>query len=271
MYKIFDIHTHTYPEALSAKATENLGKFYNFTVEGAGTVADLMQNCREAGVSGFLILGVATNARQVKRVNEAIASDVALARAQGFHAYGFAGVHQDTADFAEELDYAVSLGLSGVKLHPDIQGVDIDDERFMPLYAELERRGLPLYLHMGDDRAEYRFSEPEKLARILDRFPSLIVFAAHFGGYKAWDEALAHLAGRKNVYYDASSALWAMSPERAEHLIRSLGADRVMFGTDYPVMRSADYLALFMKLPLTEDERRAILWQNAADFLKINE
>ncbi len=271
MYKIFDIHTHTYPSALAERATDNLGKFYDFHVEGAGTVDDLMHSSEEADISGFLILGVATNARQVKRVNESIASDIRLAREARFHAYGFAGMHQDTPNFSEELDYAVSLGLSGVKLHPDIQRVDINDERFMPLYSELERRGLPLYLHMGDDRAEYRYSEPEKLARVLDRFPGLTVFAAHFGGYKAWEEAIPSLAGRENVYYDCSSALWAMTSEYARTLIDAFGVDKIMFGTDYPVKRSQEYLDLFMKLNLTEDERHAILWQNAADFFGINE
>ncbi len=271
MYKIFDLHTHTYPEILSVRATENLGKFYNFHVDGKGTVSDLMENSRNAGISGFLILGVATNARQVHKVNEAVAADVKLARENGFFAYGYAGMHQDTEDFAAELDYATSLGLSGVKLHPDIQSADIDDERFIPLYCELEKRGLPLYLHMGDDRAEYRYSEPEKLARVLDKFPNLKVIAAHFGGYKAWEEAILHLRGRKNVYYDTSSALWAMTPEYAKYLIDSLGIDTIMFGTDYPVVTSPEYLELFMKIDLSEAERRTILWDNAAKFFGIDE
>lgn len=271
MYKIFDIHTHTYPELLSVRATANLGKFYNFTVNGKGTVNDLMENSRNAGISGFLILGVATNARQVPKVNEAIADDVKTARDAGFIAYGFAGMHQDTEDFKKEIDYAESLGLCGVKLHPDIQGVDIDDERFMPLYSELEARNIPLYLHMGDDRAEYRFSEPQKLAKILDKFPDLKVFAAHFGGYKAWDEAVRFLAGRKNVLYDTSSALWAMTPEYAKYLINTFGVENILFGTDYPILSSSDYLDLFMKIDLSEEERCAILWDNAAKFFGIYE
>lgn len=271
MYKIFDIHTHTYPEILSVRATQNLGKFYNFHVEAKGTVADLMEESRRAGISGFLILGVATNARQVPRVNEAVAADVKLARESGFYAFGYAGMHQDTADFSAELDYAQSLGLSGVKLHPDIQGADIDDERFFPLYRELEARDLPLYLHMGDDREEYRYSMPEKLARVLDMFPDLRVFAAHFGGYKAWDEAVTHLAGRKNVWYDTSSALWAMTPEYARYLIDKLGVENIMFGTDSPVLHSDSYLDLFMQIELSEEERRAILWDNAAKFFGIDD
>ncbi len=270
MYKIFDIHTHTYPEILSVRATVNLGKFYNFNVEGKGTVSDLMEESKKAGIGGFLILGVATNARQVPRVNEAVAADVKIAREAGFAAFGYAGMHQDTADFTAELDYAQALGLTGAKLHPDIQGADIDDERFFPLYRELCRRDLPLYLHMGDDREQYRFSEPQKLARVLDMFPGLKVFAAHFGGYKAWEEAVTHLAGRKNVWYDTSSALWAMTPEYARHLIDALGIEQIMFGTDYPVVHSDEYLDLFMKIDLSEEERRTILWDNAARFFGID-
>ena len=41
---------------------------------------------------------------------------------------------------------------------------------------------MPLYLHMGDNRPQYRYSEPKKLAKLLDRFPDLVVGAAHFGG-----------------------------------------------------------------------------------------
>lgn len=277
MYKIFDIHTHTYPELIALRATQNLSKFYefekyyDFDVEGKGTVSDLMDESRNAGIGGFLILGVATNARQVPRVNEAIAADVKLAQKAGFAAFGYAGMHQDTVDFSAELDYAVSLGLSGAKLHPDIQGADIDDERFLPLYRELEARGMPLYLHMGDDREQYRYSMPEKLARVLDMFPNLTVIAAHFGGYKSWDEAVKYLAGRKNVWYDTSSALWAMTPEYAKYLIESLGVENIMFGTDYPVMHSDKYLELFMQIDLTEEERRMILWDNAARFFSIND
>lgn len=271
MEKIFDAHTHTYPEILSYRATQNLGAFYSFRVRERGTVTDLMETSREAGVTGFLILGVATNARHVRHVNEAAAADVAAARECGFCVFGYAAMHQDTADFAAELDYAVSLGLSGVKLHPDIQGVAIDDDRLFPLYEQLSARDLPICLHMGDDRPEYRFSEPKKLARVLDMFPGLTVLASHLGGYRAWDEAAEYLAGRKNVVFDASSALWAMTPEFACRQIHTLGIENVLFGTDYPVVSASDYLTLFEKIALTDDERHAILYGNAARFFKFND
>ena len=67
MYRIFDIHTHTYPEAISDRAVVNLGNFYNFVPEGKGTYAELSSLAPENGVEGFLLFSVATNAHQVER------------------------------------------------------------------------------------------------------------------------------------------------------------------------------------------------------------
>lgn len=269
MYKIIDIHTHTYPEKISAKACESLAEFYDFTVHGKGTYSDLEAQAKDNGVAGFLLFSVATNAHQVEKVNDGIASLAQLSRAHGFETVGFAGMYQDFPDFRAELDRCLSKGLRGVKIHPDIQRVDIDDPRMLRLYELLEERQMPLFLHMGDNRPQYRYSEPKKLAKVLDLFPGLEVVAAHLGGYKAWEEAERYLYGRPRVWYDCSSALWAMTPARATELIYRCGFDRVMFGTDYPVYNLRDYIGLFMKLNLTEEQRQAIFYGNAKRFLGI--
>ena len=267
MYKVFDVHTHTYPEALAERAVRNLGQFYDFVPEGRGTYADLSGQAGASNVRGFLLFSVATNARQVPKVNDSIAALAKQSRAEGFLSVGFAGMHQDYPDFEGEIARCESLGLRGVKIHPDIQGVDIDDPKLLPLYELLEGR-MPVYFHMGDDRPQYRFSEPRKLARILTMFPRLEVVAAHLGGYKAQNEALTYLAGRENVHYDTSSALWYLSEEEAARIIHLLGAENVMFGTDYPVMNPASELERFLRLPLTDAEREDILWNNAIRFLR---
>ncbi len=271
MYKVFDIHTHTYPEAISEKACVNLGKFYDFEVMGKGTYAHLECQAEENNVGGYLLFSVATNAHQVEKVNTSIASLAELSRSHGFKTVGYAGMHQDFADFEGEIKRCLSIGLKGVKIHPDIQGVDINDARLLPLYEIMQGFDMPLYLHMGDNRPQYRFSEARKLVEVLESFPRLRVVAAHLGGYKAWDDALEYLAGRENVMYDTSSALWAMTPEFADMMISHLGAENVMFGTDYPVKNTAEELERFFKLSLSEREREDILWNNAIRFLEIDE
>ena len=268
MKKIFDIHTHIYPEKIAAKASVNLGKFYNFVVEGEGTYSHLEKQGSEYGVGGFLILGVATNPTQVTSVNDFIAETVNKSRENGYETVGFMGIHQDTADFAAALDHAVSIGLKGVKIHPDIQGVDIDDKRLYELYYLIEGK-MPIYFHMGDDRPEYRFSSPAKLDKILKQFPRLSVGAAHLGGYKAWEEAMPLLAGKENVWYDTSSALWAMTPEYGRHVVSKIGTERLMFGTDYPVKTTGEELDRLYKLNLSEDVLEDVLWNNAQRFINL--
>ena len=267
--KIFDIHTHIYPENIAERAAVNLGNFYNFHVEGKGTYSDLERQGGEAGVCGFLLLGVATNAHQTAHVNEFIAETVRQSCERGYRTLGFMGMHQDCPDFAEELDRGRRLGLRGVKIHPDIQGVNIDDPRLYELYSLVEGE-MPVYFHMGDDRPQYRYSAPERLVRVLKDFPRLVVGAAHFGGYKAWDEAVPLLRGRERVWFDTSSALWAMSASSAREIVSQLGCERLMFGTDYPVTETAEEIRLFDRLGLGDKEREDVLWNNAQRFLDLD-
>ena len=85
----------------------------------------------------------------------------------------------------------------------------------------------------------------------------------------AWDRAGDLLkAGKDNIMFDTSSALWAMTTEKANELVSIIGTEKLMFGTDYPVMHAENELKLFMKIKLTEEERQNVLYNNAKNFLK---
>ena len=261
--KIIDSHTHTYPDAIAARAAENLGNFYNFTVAESGTFTDLERCEREAGITGFLLLPVATSARNVDKINEAAAHQAEAARANGFEAFAFGSMHRDSPDFRAGLEHCRKLGLRGIKLHPDLQGADLDCEKLMPLYEAMQDMNMILWLHVGDAREQINASSPERVARIAEGFPDLKIVAAHFGGYREWEKAEECLIGRfGNVYYDCSSSLWDMTPERGKYLIEKCGTDRVMFGSDYPAITPAVSLAEFMRLDLTEEVRDAVLYKN---------
>ena len=265
--KIFDVHTHIYPDAIAERAVTALDNFYEFVSDGKGTYDDLANSSKANGVCGFLLLCVATNAHQIHRVNESIISAVKRGREDGFEAFAFGGMHP-CDNMEEEIEFCIKSGLNGIKIHPDIQGVDIDDLRLYPLY-DMANGKFPIYFHSGDDRPQYRYSEPNKLAKILKEFPKLTVVAAHLGGYMANDEAIEYLRGNDRVWYDTSSALWAMTPERADEIISQLGVEHMMFGTDYPVKYADSELMRFYKLKLTDKEREDILYKNAEAFLNI--
>lgn len=273
MQKIFDIHTHIYPEAIAKRAIDNLNKFYdfdkyyNFKAAGLGTVDDLISHGKNDGLCGALLLCVATNPRQVEAVNNFVAEQIKEKSSEDFKLVGFGCMHQDFYDIEKEADRIEKIGLKGIKIHPDIQGVDIDDKRLMPLYEMLEGR-MPIYFHIGDNREEYKFSDPIKLKKIKKRFPRLEVVAAHLGGYSVWEQ-VGSIIDLDDIWFDTSSALWAMDAEHAKKLIRELGTKRVMFGTDYPVAYAESELGLIDKLELDRDELDDIFYNNAKRFLEL--
>ena len=254
---IIDAHAHIYPAKIAAKAVAGVGEFYSGLVMHLdGTVETLIKTGAEAGIEKFIVQSVATNPAQVESINNFISGSV---KEYPDKLIGFAAIHPDHEDIEKEMDRAVSLGLKGVKIHPDFQKFNIDDKNAMKIYEVIEGR-LPILIHMGDTRTDY--SKPERLARVLDAFPKLEVIGAHFGGWSEWDSAAEILGGRK-LWVDTSSSLYALTPERARELIDIYGVENVMFGTDYPMWTAKDELEMFDKIPLTDEEREMILYKNA--------
>ncbi len=261
---IFDAHAHIFPEKIASKAVAGIGNFYDsLEMHLDGTADTLVRQGEAADVGGFLVQSVATTPEQVKSINDFISEQV---KKYPDKFVGFAAMHLDFPDIEQELERAVSLGLKGIKLHPDFQRFYIDDEKAFRIYKAAEEMKLPILIHMGDSRTE--FSKPARLAKILEKFPALDVIAAHFGGWSEWDSAAAILGG-KRLWTDCSSSLYAMSPEHARKLIDAYGADRVLFGTDYPMWTAKEELERFERVPLTEREREMILHENAEKLLNI--
>lgn len=261
--KIWNMHAHIFPAKIAEKAVNAIGAFYGIPMQCGGTAEDLIEDGRAAGVTRFLVCSTATVPHQVESINRFVAAQVA----QYPCLTAFGSLHPEYPDIAKEMDQILALGLRGIKLHPDFQKFYIDDEAAFPIYEAAEGR-LPILLHMGDDR--YDFSHPKRLLRVLDRFPKLVVIAAHLGGYRRWQDAAAYY-GHPRVYMDTSSSLMFLTPEEAVQTIRRHGVSHVFFGTDAPMWRHADELARFRALPLTDSERKMILWDNAAAFLGVRE
>ena len=105
-------------------------------------------------------------------------------------------------------------------------------------------------------------SKPKSLKNIVKAFPGLVVIGAHLGGYGEWDSAVSHLADLR-IFVDTSSSLAFMTPARARELIYAFGADRCLFGTDYPMWEHAGELERFNRIDLTSRQRELILYKNA--------
>ena len=261
MYRIFDAHCHIYPESIASKAVEGIDRFYEHLPFEPydGTTGTLLRIGREAGISHFVVHSVATVPHQISSINHFIASEVELSNGAFT---GLGTLHPDSEHPEQDFSELVTLGLKGVKLHPDFQRFEADSVKAMRIYALCAEAGLPVLVHTGDRR--FDFSNPNRIVNILRTFPELKFVGAHFGGWSVWDEAVRLLSGFDNIVVDTSSTFYALGRDKGRELIREWGADRVMFGADYPMWNPQPDIDCLMEMGLAEDEYRRIFWDNAA-------
>ena len=262
--KIIDFHTHIYPEKIAEKAVESVGEFYGIGMDGKGTAKDLLKEGKESGVTDYVVHSVALTASRVEAINDYIASECKTHKE--FH--GFGTMHADFENKIEEIERARKMGLLGVKIHPDTQLFNMDDKRMFEFYDYLRQKDIPLLIHCGDYR--YDYSHPRRLKKLLREFPGLTVIGAHFGGWSMCDLAYEYLA-KENCYVDTSSSFWMLGMKRAKELIRLYGAERVVFGSDFPMWSVSEELERFKSMELTDEENSLILYKNAEKILKIKE
>ena len=264
-YFVIDSHCHIYPEKIAAKAVAGTDKFYDTVAACLGTPADLLSVNEQAGVDHSIVQSVATTPKQVQSINEFIAATVNAAPKR---LTGLGTLHPNSDDLRGDVEHLISLGLKGVKLHPDIQHFKVDDYRCLKIYELCEEFGLPILMHTGDKR--YDNSNPNRLIPILEIYDKLVIIGAHFGGWSIWEEASHVLCDIPNLYVDCSSSMPWISDEKTVEIIRRYGAQRVLFGTDYPMWSPVKELDRFMTLPLTDEEKRIILSENVKKVYELN-
>lgn len=256
-YFVIDSHCHIYPEKIVDKAVPATDRFYDVTSFCRGTVEDLLVRGESAGIDRFIVQSVATTPKQVKSINTFIADEAA---SHPDKLTGLGTLHPDSEDQEGDVEYLISLGLKGVKLHPDIQNFDIDDPRCIKIY-ELCRNRLPILMHTGDNR--YDHSNPNRLLPVLKEFPDLTVIGAHFGGWSIWEEASKVYCDMPNLFVDCSSSFYYLDREKAREIIYRYGVDKVMFATDYPMWDPEKELEFFLSLGFTKEENEKMLSGNA--------
>lgn len=259
-----DAHCHIYPEKIASAAVGHTDEFYHVTSKHNGTIDDLLSSGKRAGVDKFIVQSVATTPKQVKRINEFIAESV---KSDPESFTGLGTLHPESTDIKGDLEYLLSLGLHGVKLHPDIQGFKLDDYRCLEIYENCEKMGAPVLLHTGDLR--YDNSNPNRLKPLLETYKDLTFVGAHFGGWSIWENASFQLAEYDNFYVDCSSSFYYTGKNKAKEIIRRYGAEKVMFATDYPMWNAETEIKTLLDMELSEDEYVKIFSENAKKVYKL--
>jgi len=263
-YRIIDSHCHIYPDAIVSKAVEAIEGFYDYRYKGFdGKTATMLSNGDKAGVEHYIVFSVATTPHQVHSINSFIA--VSVQKSGGVFT-GLGTLHPYSETLQADFEELLALGLKGVKLHPDFQKIPIDNPKCEEIYRLCQGK-IPVLLHTGDYR--YDYSNPARMKRMLERFPDCTFIGAHFGGWSMWDEAARTLSAYPNFYVDTSSSFSDISFEKAAELIEAYSADRVLFGTDYPLGDVGKEIEMLKKAVGDEIMLKKILFENAARLFKV--
>lgn len=253
-----DAHCHVFPEKVVDKAVVAIGAFYSIAMYHRGIPENLIKSADQNGIDKCLIHSVATKPEQVSAANKYLASVVADYPSR-LEALGT--IHPHSEDMERDINELASLGLHGIKIHPDMQGFEIDCEGFMNAYEICSKKGLTVLAHTGDYRGDK--SNPNRVEHILKTFPDLTFVGAHFGGYTVWDEAAKVLPKYDNMFVDTSSTLFWKGAWGMRDLINAYGVDKCMFATDFPMHPASVELKALAYLNFTDDEYEKLYSKNA--------
>lgn len=250
---IIDAHTHVWPDKIAGPALTS-NPVPGLEARGDGTVGGLMADMEASGVDVSCCLAIANQARQVDRVNE-FATSLA-----GPRRLPFGTVHVDLT-VEENLDSLRRHGITRVKIHPLFQDYALDHPRMWELF-EAFGSDIAVIAHVGEggDVRRNALSSPRMIRDIATQFPDLRLMACHFGGYKILDDAEEMLDGA-DVVLETSwpPSLATLQPDRVKRLIKRHGAERVVFGSDWPMTSPSDEIRAIEALGLTDDETSWVL------------
>lgn len=259
-------HAHVWPDRIAEIAlSASTDRLDNLAARGDGTVGGLTADMDASGVSMSCCLGIANQARHVESVNrfvEELSSD---------SRFGFGTVHVDLP-VADNLASLKRHHIRAVKIHPLFQGFALDDPRLWETFEAFgDEIAVITHVGAGGTPEANRLSSPRMIADIARQFPRLKLMACHFGGYKILDDAEEMLAGA-DVILETSwpPSLKTLRPERVRDLIRKHGAERIIFGSDWPMTSPAEEIAAIEALGLSDSETKQVLGGTLARVLGID-
>ena len=261
--RIIDFHTHIFPDKIADKTISHLAEVCREKPHTNGKKEGLLQSMGEAEISCSVILPVVTNPSQfasICRFAETFQEEPLIS---------FGGIHPDSTDYKEELRQIKSLGMKGIKLHPDYQNTYFNDIRYKRILSYASELDLIVSVHAGLDPLcpEDIHCTPKMALEVIREVQPTKLVLAHMGGNALYDESETYLMG-EDVYLDTSYVLDKMDRQQFVRMVRGHGADRVLFASDSPWAGQKEFVTYFDTLGLTEEEKEKILYKNADKLLK---
>ena len=275
-----DVHTHAWKSALAVddaptERQEAMGRYFRYQPQHS-TVPQMAEYYRKLKMA-FVVFTVDVKDQPMKISNEEIAE---LAHKNADVAIPFASI--DPHRGAEGVRLAKKLigehGVKGFKFHPSTQGFHPNDRLAYPLYEVIAEAKLPALFHTGQTGVgagmrggggvRLKYANPMLLDDVAVDFPDMPIILAH-PSFPWQEEALSVATHKPQVYIDLSGWSPKYFPPLLVQYANTLLKDKILFGSDYPVITPERWVEEFGKLPIKPEVRPLIMKENAARLLKL--
>ena len=275
-----DVHTHAWKSALQVddKLTESqeaMGRYFRYQPQHQ-TVPEMAEMYRKLKMA-FVVFTVDSPREPRKISNEEIAE---LAHRNSDVAIPFASIspHRGAEGVAAARRLIRDYKVRGFKFHPSVQEFFPNDRLAYPLYEVIAEAKLPALFHTGQTGVgaktrggggiRLKYSHPLYLDDVAADFPDMPIILAH-PSFPWQEEALSVATHKPQVYIDLSGWSPKYFPPILVQYANTLLKDRVLFGSDYPVIAPEKWVEEFEKLPVKPEVRALIMKENAARLLQL--
>jgi predicted TIM-barrel fold metal-dependent hydrolase len=280
---IIDFHTHILPPQIKenrddfVKGDACFAEFYSSPKAKIATAEELIASMDQAEIDTSVILNTGWMSQDLcAQINDYILE--AAARYPD-RLVAFCAIQPKVGEAAiVELERCARGGARGIgELRPDIQGFDLGDKELMEPFAEVARRYHLLFLIHASEPVGHLYPgkgtiTPDTLYRFISNFPELHIICAHWGGglpfYALMPEVASALA---NTFFDTAATPFLYQPRIFEHIADIAGADKILFGSDYPLLAPRRVMAQIESVGLSPEVKAMILGGNARRLLEWSE
>jgi len=276
---IIDFHTHIFPPWVIEKRAEYVRRdscfslLYSQPKARLITAEELIAGMDEAQVDLSVVLNIGWVSHELcVKTNDYILDSISR---YPDRLVGFCGIQPSAGDAAlVEIERCAKMGVRGIgEMRSDIQGFDLTDKLIMqPLVDTVVQHGLILLTHASEP-VGHRYTgkgsiTPDVLYSFILAFPELKLVCAHWGGGLPFYALMPEVArALPNVFFDTAATIWLYQPKIFKQVSDIIGSDKILFGTDYPLISQSRIMAQIKSAELSEQDRTNILGRNAQKLL----
>ena len=280
---IIDFHTHVFPPQIKKNRSKYIDSdpcfaiLYSNKDAKLATADELITSMDKAEIDISVILNIGWTTHELCiETNDYILESIARYPKR---LIGFCAVQPNSYEAAlSEIERCAQAGIRGVgELRPDMQLFDLRDEVFMaPLVEILKKHNLILLTHasepVGHEYPGKGGITPDVLYPFITDFPDLTIVCAHWGGGLPFYALMPEVKrAMSNVFFDTAASPFLYSPQVYNQVVQLVGADKILFGSDYPLLEQGQLLKEIRSLDLPEETKDSILSGNARRLLGIKD